>query len=288
MGRSIRNTRASETGSSNAASISVAAGSNVTVTENNGVYTVNSTATGSGLTSWSETNNHIIPNTNAQYDIGSAEKKVRHLFLSQNSLYMGPGDSETDEGTPISLDADGDLKVGTSKLIKGDTDGNLPIDKLPDGVQTVTPQHTDNVLSGLMIGSQTYTLPSGGGGGGTTVTAHTDTSTGNEDYLSALTVGDTKYKIGTTIQGNFYSDSSKLHLSFPFQKASSSADALVNQVSGPNATTYNTEFTSGTGFIYQSPANSTGDRTTVDIDTSITLPLTIFIRFYRTNTGDNR
>ena len=29
---------------------------------------------------------HIIPNTNAQYDIGSAEKKIRHLFLSDNSL----------------------------------------------------------------------------------------------------------------------------------------------------------------------------------------------------------
>lgn len=31
-------------------------------------------------------NNHIIPDTNATYDIGSAEKKIRHLFLSDNSL----------------------------------------------------------------------------------------------------------------------------------------------------------------------------------------------------------
>ena len=30
---------------------------------------------------------HIIPNANAQYDIGNAEYKVRHLFLSDNSLY---------------------------------------------------------------------------------------------------------------------------------------------------------------------------------------------------------
>ena len=32
---------------------------------------------------------HIIPSTNAAYDIGSAEYKIRHLFLSDNSLYVG-------------------------------------------------------------------------------------------------------------------------------------------------------------------------------------------------------
>ncbi len=30
---------------------------------------------------------HLIPSANAQYDIGSAEYKVRHLFLSDNTLY---------------------------------------------------------------------------------------------------------------------------------------------------------------------------------------------------------
>lgn len=33
----------------------------------------------------------IIPDTNASYDIGSAEYKVRHLYLSQNSLFIGDG-----------------------------------------------------------------------------------------------------------------------------------------------------------------------------------------------------
>ena len=32
---------------------------------------------------------HLLPDTNATYDIGSAEKKVRHLYLSDNSLYFG-------------------------------------------------------------------------------------------------------------------------------------------------------------------------------------------------------
>jgi len=31
----------------------------------------------------------FIPDTNAQYDLGSAEFKIRHLYLSDNSLYIG-------------------------------------------------------------------------------------------------------------------------------------------------------------------------------------------------------
>jgi hypothetical protein len=32
---------------------------------------------------------HLIPDVNEEYDIGKAEKKVRHLFLSNNSLHIG-------------------------------------------------------------------------------------------------------------------------------------------------------------------------------------------------------
>ena len=38
---------------------------------------------------------HIIPDSNAAYDIGSADYKVRHLFLSDNSLkFVDSGDVE--------------------------------------------------------------------------------------------------------------------------------------------------------------------------------------------------
>lgn len=43
---------------------------------------------------------HIIPDTNATYDIGSAEFKIRHLYLSSTSMYMGAND------VPIQLSAD--------------------------------------------------------------------------------------------------------------------------------------------------------------------------------------
>ncbi len=31
----------------------------------------------------------IIPTQNSQYDLGSAEYKIRHLYLSSNSLFLG-------------------------------------------------------------------------------------------------------------------------------------------------------------------------------------------------------
>jgi hypothetical protein len=38
---------------------------------------------------WSSSNNHILPDATEAYDIGSADYKVRHLFLSDNSLWIG-------------------------------------------------------------------------------------------------------------------------------------------------------------------------------------------------------
>ena len=43
-----------------------------------------------GSDRWQVSNSgHILPETDATYDIGSASKKVRHLFLSNSSLYLG-------------------------------------------------------------------------------------------------------------------------------------------------------------------------------------------------------
>ena len=43
---------------------------------------------------------HIIPDTNASYDLGSAEYKIRHLFLSDNSLWIGDDHKiDTSDGT---------------------------------------------------------------------------------------------------------------------------------------------------------------------------------------------
>ena len=41
------------------------------------------------LTGFMTMTGHILPDTNAVYDIGSAEYKVRHMYLSNNSLWIG-------------------------------------------------------------------------------------------------------------------------------------------------------------------------------------------------------
>ena len=47
---------------------------------------------------WSSVSGHIIPDSNANFDIGSAENKVRHLFLSDNSLWVGDAKVTNSDG----------------------------------------------------------------------------------------------------------------------------------------------------------------------------------------------
>ena len=58
----------------------------ITDTGSNGTITFNT----EGTDRWEITSSgHILPKTNEVFDIGSADKKVRHLFLSDNSLKFG-------------------------------------------------------------------------------------------------------------------------------------------------------------------------------------------------------
>jgi len=51
--------------------------------------TVSSSSSSAPFNSSGKMNGHIIPTTNSTYDLGSAEYKIRHLFLSNNSLWVG-------------------------------------------------------------------------------------------------------------------------------------------------------------------------------------------------------
>ncbi|AOV62163.1 collagen triple helix repeat protein [Synechococcus phage S-CAM7] len=67
------------------------------------------TGAGTSATSF-QWNDHIIPDSTESYDIGSAEYKVRHLFLSDNSVYTDSGEVRVGFST----------QVGTStKMLKG-------------------------------------------------------------------------------------------------------------------------------------------------------------------------
>jgi len=55
------------------------------------------------LTNWKIKDGHFIPNSNASFDLGNAEYKVRHLFLSDNSIYMGEGNLSATSGSTVLL-----------------------------------------------------------------------------------------------------------------------------------------------------------------------------------------
>lgn len=67
----------------------------------------------------------IIPDTNAAYDLGSAEYKIRHLFLSDNSV-----------------------KFGDAELSLGVNEGDLEFGGIP-----IMPRTLDNVLTTLGVNS---------------------------------------------------------------------------------------------------------------------------------------
>ena len=76
----------------------IAAGAGGTVTVSTGV----------GTSRWHwQTAGHLIPNVNAAYDIGNAEQKVRHLFLSDNSLKFV---DDSNNPRNLSVTAGGNLK----------------------------------------------------------------------------------------------------------------------------------------------------------------------------------
>ena len=75
----------------------------------------NNAYTDSDVSDWLNGNydHHIIPSANAQYDLGNAEYKIRHLFLSDNSMYIGD----------TWIKAEGD-QIKTPNLLVGDINLN--------------------------------------------------------------------------------------------------------------------------------------------------------------------
>ena len=82
-------------------------------------------ATGSGGDMGGTMTSSIIPDTNAAYDLGSAEYKIRHLFLSDNSV-----------------------KFGDAELSLGVNEGDLEFGGIP-----IMPRTLDNVLTTLGVNS---------------------------------------------------------------------------------------------------------------------------------------
>lgn len=135
---------------------------------------------------------HIIPTTNAAWDIGSAEFKIRHLFLSDNSIYMGTSNniSELKQIT---------FKNGAIDLPSDTTIGDLtPAQKLQDSDSVVGLDGSTGKQTPVAINPETNTteiitvVPSTAGG--------SDPDTSNQFTLANGTfVGQMKTIIGLTL-----------------------------------------------------------------------------------------
>ena len=120
-----------------------------------GTVTV-STSTGINRWHWS-TGGHLIPNVNAAYDIGNAERKVRHLFLSDNSLKFV---DDSNNPRNLSVTAGGNLKFdggfeATSAIFAGNVSvgGTLTYEDVTniDSVGLITARGGVRVTSGGMV-----------------------------------------------------------------------------------------------------------------------------------------
>ena len=106
-------------------------------------------------------NTHILPDTNATYDIGSAEYKVRHLFLSDNSLkFVNSSDTEFSLGvnaTGNKLEFE-NSHIATSDYETNDTTGAIDITKRN---HFVTSGVNYTLANGTYIGQELWFYKSG-------------------------------------------------------------------------------------------------------------------------------
>ena len=77
----------------------------------------------------------IIPDTNSQYDLGSAEYKIRHLYLSDNSLWVGDQHKISIDGGKMKFKKRNGAPQVLKEAVNDDVDGTaaqMVIDGLLD------------------------------------------------------------------------------------------------------------------------------------------------------------
>ena len=95
---------------------------------------------------------HIIPDTNSSYDLGSAEKKFRHLYLSDNTIYFGENESS------LKVSQQGDILVNGEIFgaVTVQNLGELPPQDLP--FSNTIDDTAGPVAVGHLIGNTVLTL----------------------------------------------------------------------------------------------------------------------------------
>ena len=125
---------------------------------------------------------HIIPDTNAAYDIGNASYKIRHLFLSDNSLHIGDVSISRTSANTLTCDGTwvGNITgnvSGTSATVTGASQPNIT------SVGTLTSLTSSGTITGNLTGNVTGNTS----GTALTVTGEAQTNITSVGTLTGLT-----------------------------------------------------------------------------------------------------
>lgn len=111
----------------------------------------------------------LLPNSNATYDIGSAEYKVRHLFLSDNSLYIGNPDTANNvDFYKLSIDANGGSRTLTMSTSSSTTTESVSsviqpqsyeiVEQEGGGIPSIGDTRCTQIQSSIAAGGTEYTM----------------------------------------------------------------------------------------------------------------------------------
>lgn len=122
----------------------------VTDTGSDGAVTIST----EGTDRWSfNSSGHLIPASNATYDIGEAENKVRHFYLSDNSLLFESGSLGVDADNDLSFTPSGGeaSKIATQAYVAANAGGGGGGGSTPTYIYSTASRSISSALGALIV-----------------------------------------------------------------------------------------------------------------------------------------
>ena len=239
-------------------------------------------------------NSHIIPEANAQYDLGNAEYKIRHLFLSDNSIKFV---SDTNVEKSLGVDSnnlmfDGKQVLGNVVLSGVDNNDtlswngsnwvNVPPSGSPGGSANQLQYNDGSGFAGSNIkysanldGSLEWT--NAGGTSGARISCYHDTISGGDNsiifYAGGGMLGTLNMRIfnnSVTVYGALTKGSGSFRIPHPLAGLSTTKDLVHSFIEGPQCDN-----------IYRGKIDLVGGTATVNLDTKSDMTAGTFVALNR-------